>query len=235
MNGAFSRLRDAQTSPSGLFVTGTDTGVGKTYVARALVHALTARGLRVCVRKPVESGWMDPERSDAQALRRAAGAWEPLERVCPWRFVPAISPALAAQRSGVAYDVRDLFQACTNASADFLVVEGAGGFYSPLAPEGLNADLAVALQLPVLVVAADRLGAVNHTLLTLEALHARGLTLAALVFSVPEPAPEDLANLEELRRLTGLRSLVRVGHGEDAGPRLAGLLDPIAAAAPSRC
>ncbi len=211
----------------GVFVTGTDTGAGKTYVASALVRALHGRGLRVRARKPVESGWAGAAGSDAERLRQAAGAWEPLERVCPWRFAEPVSPALAARRMGVEMTVRDLAQACRSGGRAAVVVEGAGGFLSPIAGDGLNADLAQHLGLPVLLVAADRLGAVNHTLLTLEAMARRGLALAGVVFNAPRPDGVELMNLEEVHRLTGLEELVRVGHGEDPSGRVEPLLTPL--------
>ncbi|WP_018862629.1 MULTISPECIES: dethiobiotin synthase [unclassified Thioalkalivibrio] len=173
--------------PQGLFVTGSDTGVGKTFVACALLAAWRAEGLAPQPRKPVESGC--PERGgtlfpeDGAALTAAAGLPETaVKDVTPWRFPDALAPDQAAARQGVQLTVAELARAC-DADGAPLLVEGAGGFYSPLCSDGLNADLAQALGLPVLLVAEDRLGILNTCLLTLEALERRGLRLAGIVLN----------------------------------------------------
>ncbi|MGM0553044.1 MAG: dethiobiotin synthase [Pseudomonadota bacterium] len=176
------------TPRPGLFVTGTDTGVGKTFVSCALLAAWRREGLAPQARKPVESGC--PERGgtwfpeDGAALTAAAGlgATE-LAQVTPWRFPDALAPDLAAARQGVHLKIAQLADACAAPGTGPLLVEGAGGFYSPLCRDGLNADLAVALRLPVLLVAEDRLGTLNTCLLTLEALEQRGLELAGIVLN----------------------------------------------------
>ncbi|WP_133480219.1 dethiobiotin synthase, partial [Cognatilysobacter segetis] len=204
----------------GLFVTGTDTGVGKTRVATALAHALSLRGMRVRARKPVESG-VDARTGplDAQALREAAGAHEPLDRVCPLRLRAPLSPERAARLEGVQLDLDDLL-ASLRADADdgFVLVEGAGGFLSPIARGALNADLAQALALPVLVVAADRLGTLNHTLLTIEAVRARGLAVAAVVLNAPVAGDtREMDNAGELARWLG-RPVASLPHCDAAVP-----------------
>jgi len=195
----------------GLFVTGTDTGVGKTRVATALVHALCASGVVVRVRKPVESGCIERagERwpADGDALQRAAGSVEPLSTVCPLRLAAPLSPERAAAREGVSLTLDSLREACTAgvAADDFLLVEGAGGLLSPIAAQALNADLAVALGMPVLLVAADRLGTINHCLLTVEAIRARGLELAGIVLNtIIEPAEAGIDNAADLERWLGM-------------------------------
>lgn len=195
----------------GVFVTGTDTGVGKTGVGTRLVRALTAGGRRVRVRKPVESGCTEEAGvllpADAQALQAAAGAVEPLAAVCRYRLRAAVSPERAARLEGLEFTIAELAAACLEGveAGDFLHVEGAGGLYSPLAADGLNVDLATQLGLPVLLVVGDRLGAINHALLSLEALERRGLRLGALVVNAFAP-PTDPAmdNAVDLRALTGL-------------------------------
>ena len=204
----------------GLFVTGTDTGVGKTRVATALAHALATRGLRVHARKPVESG-VDAREGplDAQALQAAAGGHEPLERVCPLRLRAPLSPERAAALEGVALELDDLVASARAGTADdgFVLVEGAGGFLSPIARAALNADFASTLALPVLIVAADRLGTLNHTLLTVEAVHARGLDIAGVVLNAPdEAASEGMDNAADLARWLG-RPVLRFAHGRAAG------------------
>ena len=178
--------------PRGLFVTGTDTGVGKTQITAALARLLSERNVVVRPRKPVESGCRQeaghlvPE--DARTLQAAARSDEPLERICPYSFETALSPERAADLAGVRIALDDVQTACLEgvAEVDFLLVEGAGGFYSPLASGLLNADLAAALSLPVLLVTADRLGCIGHTLLAVEAIKRCGLTLAGVVLNQVE-------------------------------------------------
>jgi dethiobiotin synthetase len=206
----------------GIFVTGTDTGVGKTRVATALAHAFTSRGLRVHARKPVESG-VDAREGplDAQALREAAGAHEPLERVCPLRLNAPLSPERAARLEGVALELDGLVASVRAGVADdgFVLAEGAGGFLSPIARDALNADLARLLALPVLIVAADRLGTLNHTLLTFEAVRVRGLTVAGVVVNAVDGADtRAMDNAGELARWLG-RPVLRLPFGDPAGER----------------
>lgn len=228
----------------GYFLTGTDTGVGKTRVGTALAHGFAARGLDVRVRKPVESGCPDvggcllPQ--DAEALRRAAGAREPLDAVCRVRLRAAVSPERAAAVERVDLHLARLREACSGPGGDVLLVEGAGGFCSPVAADALNADLAAALGLPVVLVAADRLGSINHVLLTLEAIERRGLAVAALVLNRPQP-PSDadgaMDNAADIARWSG-RAVHVLDHGaagaeswvQDSA-RLASLVDHLAGAA----
>ncbi|WP_018871798.1 dethiobiotin synthase [Thioalkalivibrio sp. ALJ16] len=196
----------------GLFVTGTDTGVGKTFVGCALLQYWHERGLAPLPRKPVESGC--PERAgalfpeDGAALTRAAGLPDTaLAQVTPWRFPDAIAPDQAAANQGVRLTLAELVAACVGdgIAADIgpLLVEGAGGFYSPLCADGLNADLATHLGLPVLLVAEDRLGTLNTCLLTLEALERRGLELAGIVLNRRRADTDPrLDNRTALRRFT---------------------------------
>ena len=222
----------------GFFVTGTDTGVGKTRVATAFAHALALRGLRVQVRKPVESG-VDARTgpADAQALREAAGAHEAIDTVCALTLRAALSPERAAALEGVELPLSRLVDAARRDVADdgLLLVEGAGGFYSPIATGALNADLAVALGLPVLVVAADRLGALNHVLLTVEAVQRRGLEVAAIVLSRPAPVgDDDMDNAGDLRARLSM-PVIALPHGvavadawREEAASLAPLLDALA-------
>ena len=173
----------------GLFITGTDTGVGKTRIGTTLAHYLVERGVRVRARKPVESDCPCGENGllpqDALALHEAARSAEPLERVCRYCLEAAVSPGRGAALEGLALNLEQLLAACRAGvrEDDFLLVEGAGGFYSPLAPGVLNADLAVALGLPVLLVAADRRGAIKHVLLTVQVIERHDLKLAGLVLN----------------------------------------------------
>ena len=170
----------------GVFITAIDTGVGKTFLGITITKILTKKGIIVHVRKPVESGYQ-PQlihqfEDDATLLQQAADEYEPLTTVCPWRLSAPISPERAGIIAGIYLTLTDLVNACYQEvkSKNFLLVEGAGGFLSPLAPRVLNADLAVALGLPLILVVADRLGCINHTLLTIEAINRRRLKLAAV-------------------------------------------------------
>ena len=201
--------------PFGLFVTGTDTGVGKTQITAALARLLNERNLIVRPRKPVESGCRlgdaDLIPSDAVTLQAAAKSDELLISICPYRFELALSPELAAALVGVSLTLDEVCAACRQGvtETDFLLVEGAGGFYSPLASGVLNADLAVALSLPVLLVAADCLGTIGHTLLAVEAIKRRGLTLAGVVLNQVTPAVDpQMDNAAELSRWLGEPVLV---------------------------
>lgn len=195
----------------GVFVTATDTGVGKTWVGTRLTAALLATGIPVLPRKPVESACASDEAgqlipADALALWEAAGCRGSLEEVCAWRLVPVASPERAAQMSGIDLTIAKLAEACLRGSGrdDFLLVEGAGGFYSPLARDGLNADLAERLALPVLLVAPDRLGTLSPILLAIEAMQHRGLTIAGVMLNaLPDMSHPDLDNAGDLRRWTG--------------------------------
>jgi len=174
----------------GVFITGTDTGVGKTQIGVLLAKALTRKNIRVIPRKPIESGCkiigsaLIP--ADALALKQAARYKGELHEVCPYRFAPAVSPVRAAHLSNVQLKNAQLVKACRHDDEEgFTLVEGAGGLYSPLSEDGLNADLAVALKLPVLLVAEDKLGVLNHVLLNLEALDMYGLGLVGIVLNNP--------------------------------------------------
>ena len=200
-----------------LFITGTDTHVGKTWIGQGLVRALQKRALTTIARKPVESGCVEGEyggqvqRLPADAMAYAALTDEPLEQVCAYRLSAAISPARAAQIEGLSIDLSQLVEACqpkrtTASPADWCIVEGAGGFYSPLCRDGLNADLAQQLSAPVLLVVDDRLGCLNQALLSLEAIERRGLTTAAVVINQQQRTNEHswgMSNADELQQYGG--------------------------------
>ena len=189
----------------GIFITGTNTDVGKTFIAVAIAKALTSRNITVIPRKPIESGCIRQNDElipqDASALKQAANYEGELSEVCPYRFEPPISPVRAAHLANKILTTEQLVNICLEGSEDgFMLIEGAGGFYSPLAENGLNADLAVALQLPVLLVADDRLGALSQVLLNVEAIQMRGLPLAGVVMNQLEEAhSEHMDNTADLR------------------------------------
>ncbi|OJZ18419.1 MAG: dethiobiotin synthase [Thiobacillus sp. 65-29] len=192
----------------GYFVTGTDTGVGKTRVAVALVHALRAQGLRVAVMKPVAAGCAPGmPNEDVSALIEAANVAADIDDVNPYRFAAAIAPHIAAAQMGVRIELDRVGDAYTRlaARADAVVVEGAGGWRVPLGEDEDMDDLAARLGLPVLLVVGLRLGCLNHALLTADAIVRRGLPWAGWVGNVIDPAMACLEdNLAALhRRLPG--------------------------------
>ena len=211
---------------SGLFITGTDTGVGKTFVACGLAALLRGRGYRVGVMKPAETGCAErdgkliPE--DAARLKDASGCGEPIEKICPYRLPEPLAPSLAAERGGGRIDIDSLLEVYREISSkhDVTLVEGAGGLMVPLLPSFTYADLARVMKLPLVVVAANKLGAINHLLLTLEHASCKGLTVLGYVLNRVS-AESSLAaetNREVLANLTGVPCLGEVPFldGEDA-------------------
>jgi dethiobiotin synthetase len=182
----------------GVFVTGTDTGVGKTVVAAAVTAALRAAGRRVAAVKPALTGLDDepqaPWPHDHEVLATAAGGLAP-DDVAPLRFGPAVSPHLAASLAGRHIDPAEVVAATRRAiaAADCAVVEGVGGLLVPFGPRFSVRDLAVALGLPLVVVARPGLGTINHTLLTLEAARSAGLDVRGVVLT---PWPDRPSGIE---------------------------------------
>jgi dethiobiotin synthetase len=176
----------------GWFVTGTDTGVGKTLVAAAMIVLLRRKGLSVAPMKPVAAGIEDGRYRDVDALVGAAGGVFAPELVNPYRFEAPIAPHIAAQRAGVTIELERIVDAYRRlaAGADAVVVEGAGGWRVPLCPGADMAGLAQRLALPVVLVVGLRLGCLNHALLTAESVERRGLTLAGWVANAADPAME---------------------------------------------
>ncbi len=188
----------------GVFVTGTDTDVGKTYVATLLAAQLVKNSIKVIPKKPIESGCQNKDGklipADASSLKKASAYEGDLSDVCAYRFEAALSPVRAARMDHQKITIEQLDQACKYTGDGFVLVEGAGGFYSPLADDGLNADLAEALKFPVLLVANDRLGCINQILLTAEAISNRGLKLAAVALNAKDQQSNlDMNNAEDLR------------------------------------
>lgn len=196
---------------TGVFVTGTDTGVGKTVAACALLRALSARGLRAVGMKPVASGIAAGAacNDDVARLAAAGNVEAPLETRNPYAFAPAIAPHLAAREAGVAIDLARIEAAYRDLArrADRVIVEGAGGALAPLDDERDMLDIARIIALPVLLVVGVRLGCLNHALLTALAIRARGLDLVGWIANTIEPElPRLVENLETLdRRLAAPR------------------------------
>jgi dethiobiotin synthetase len=191
----------------GLFVTATDTGVGKTIVASAIAATLAARKERVAVFKPAVTGLAEvgAPLPDHELLLASAGSPQSASDVAPYRFDPPVSPHLAAELARVPVLPGRLLAAARRAArpADALVVEGVGGLMVPLSPTYLVRDFAVDLGLPLLLVARPGLGTINHSLLSLEAARAADLHVAAVVLTPwpEEPGDVERSNLETIARL----------------------------------
>lgn len=180
-----NRLKSESKPPRGLFVIGTDTEIGKTYVSCLLVRHLVKLGHRVGVYKPVASGIVEGDPTDAELLRSATEIDWPTERVCPQLYASPLAPPIAARAERRQVDknllvegARWWFDQC-----DILIVEGVGGSLSPIANDWTVLDLALRIKLPLLLVAANRLGVVNQVLLALEAAATRKLPVTAVVLN----------------------------------------------------
>jgi dethiobiotin synthetase len=211
---------------AGVFITGTDTGVGKTFVACALVAAARARGQRVAVLKPIETGCRqngpDLVPADAVALGRAAGSEQSVASLCLYRFAPPVAPSVAARRTSTKIDLDHIVAHARDlrTTTDFFLVEGAGGLLVPLDEHHTMADLVVRLALPIVVVARAALGTINHTLLTIEAARQRGLHILGVVLNRtdPRPGPDDPDNGAEITRFAGVPILGTLPHVPAVGP-----------------
>ena len=208
----------------GLFITGTDTEVGKTYVASLIARDLRESGCRVGVYKPAASGVRLVNgrmiSDDAAKLWEAAGQPGTLEQVCPQVFQAPLAPHLAARAEGKQLDIDLLRRGIKSwqATSDFVLVEGAGGLLSPLGDDFYVADLALEFGYPLIVVTRNSLGTINQTLQTLlAAAHFRDqLTVAGLVLNQPTRCPEDLStssNREQLIHHCHVPLLAQLGYG----------------------
>jgi len=175
----------------GLFITGTDTGVGKTYVAAGVIRALRRRGLRVGAYKPAVSGSraepQAPVWDDLDTLQAALGQEVPIERISPQRFAAPCAPPVAAWLEGRQVDAALLRNGIDwwRGKAEVIIVEGAGGLLSPLSDSDLVADVASDLGFPLVIVARLSLGTINQTLMTVEVARTRGLPIAGIVLNRP--------------------------------------------------
>ncbi|GAB4390429.1 MAG: dethiobiotin synthase [Thermodesulfovibrionales bacterium] len=213
--------------PKGFFVTGTDTGVGKTVVSGALIRALSISGLRVCGMKPVESGCrregdvLIP--SDGMFLKSLSRADERIDSLTPCRFERPLAPMVAAEMAGERVDLDRVWEEFGRLSAryDAMVVEGVGGLLVPLRADFLVSDLALRLGLPLVVVASPFLGTINHTLLTVRHALQCGLKVAGVVINFHRPPQGTLAeetNPGAIARLSPapMAGVVPHLHGLDA-------------------
>ncbi len=215
---------------SGIFITGTDTGVGKTYVTCALARGLRESGMDIGVMKPVETGVTSMGPEDAIALREAAGVEDPLELICPLQYAMPAAPEAAATAEGKSVSlaaIEEAFEILMSRHSSMLI-EGAGGLLVPFDSNTSMADLAKRLGLPVLLVARTSLGTINHTLLSLEACERHDIELLGVVLShaTGELSRADTANLQILRDALGDRLIGELEAGTKGGlpdPGSAGL------------
>jgi len=204
----------------GFFITGTDTGVGKTLVAVALTRALVARGLRTAVMKPVAAGVTQmPEgarNDDAHELLGASNVKAAYEDVNPWLLTTAASPHLAARHDGVQIGAEKVLAAQRRlmAISDLVLVEGAGGWLAPVSSVATMANIAEKMALPVILVVGLRLGCLNHALLTREAIRSSGLPFAGWIANrMQMEMPLADANIETLASRFGVAPLATVPSG----------------------
>ncbi len=202
----------------GLFFTGTDTDVGKTWVTAMVARGLRAGGTRVGAYKPVASGAVDGRWHDIEVLSAALGGQFPADRICPQRFDAALAPPEAARRESREIDA-NLLRSATRwwtDQVDLLLVEGVGGLLCPLTETETIADLAVDLGWPLVIVARSGLGTINHTLLTIDAARRRSLTIAGIIINdsrPPDPLDQSVGtNALVIERHSGVRVLGHVGH-----------------------
>lgn len=210
----------AMSALQGVFIAGTDTGVGKTWVAVALTRALVARGLRVAVMKPVAAGAFEspqgPRNEDALELLGASNVPSAYEDVNPWLLATPASPHLAARHAGVSIRHEPILAARRRlaANADFLVVEGAGGWLAPISAVETMGDVAEKIGLPVVLVVGMRLGCLNHALLTREAIRSQAVPFAGWIANrMPESMALADANIDTLTSRFGVSPLGVVPSG----------------------
>jgi dethiobiotin synthetase len=213
---------------SAWFITGTDTEIGKSLCSAALLHAFAAQGKRVAGMKPIAAGatWAGEHwhNDDVALITEASNVAIAPELVCPYLLHEAVAPHIAAAGEGVRFDL-DHIDACLGqirAQTEITIVEGVGGFRVPLTDTQDTADLALQLGLPVILVVGMRLGCISHSLLTVEAIQARGLHLAGWIANQIDPGMRHAAaNLDALQTRIPAPLLGRIPHLVPADPRMA--------------
>ncbi|HDH05549.1 MAG TPA: dethiobiotin synthase [Nitrospirae bacterium] len=210
----------------GIFITGTDTGIGKTFVAVGLIKAMRERGLNVCPMKPVETGCRirdgEPVPEDALKLINASGINEPVDAINPYRLRHPLAPSVAAEIEGVKISGKKILSAYNKLSRkyDLVIIEGAGGIMAPVYKKYLFLDLAKDLDLPVVIVSRPGLGTINHSLLTIEAARHKGLNVFGVIINyavkTKKGLPEKTAP-EVIERLGGAPVLGVVPYTEKPG------------------
>lgn len=215
----------------GIFVTGTDTNVGKSLVACAVVRLLREQGIDAVGFKPVATGEVGGSWGDAVALYEASGACEPIEKICPLRFALPLAPTIAAAREGIEPNMnlaRSVFaHLCERHAA--VIVEGVGGILVPLDRYTLVLDFAAQIGFPLLIVCRAELGTINHTLLTIRESERCKLQVAGVIMNITHPMDAGLAAAakEEIERISGSKVIATVpflGHEDDPDAPSAGLV-----------
>lgn len=213
---------------NGYFITGTDTGIGKTMASVALLHALTRQGLTAVGMKPVASGCATTaeglRNEDALALQAASSVALPYEQINPYAFALAIAPHIAAELAAISIDLEVIAghyrQLATQ--AEVVVVEGVGGWRVPLNPQQDVADLAAVLDLPVILVVGLRLGCINHALLTADSIRARGLKLVGWIANYLDPEMTAQAqNIQALQQRLAAPLLAELPWDDEGRPLFA--------------
>jgi len=193
--------------PKGIFVTGTDTGVGKTVVSAALAWTLKGSGKRVAAIKPVQTGTNSGGLMDIEFVQTVIMTNYPLDEVCPYRFSQPLAPAVASRLAGEKINLKKINSAFHNLSSnhDVVIVEGAGGLLVPITDNYLMSDLACDLGLHLIIVTHPNLGTLNHTLLTTESAKHRGLKILGIVINkFPlDPGIAERTNPELILKMTG--------------------------------
>jgi len=212
-----------QVMHKGIFITGTDTGVGKTFVAVGLINAMKELGYAVCPMKPVETGCkvqrgeLVPE--DTLKLVKAAQVNEPLDLINPYRFRQPLAPAIAAELEGAVISRKKIISAYNKLSNkyDITIIEGAGGIMVPIRKNYLFLDLMKDLTLPVIIVSRPGLGTINHTLLTIDAARNRGVDIIGVIINYSADVRKDSSvktNPQMIEKLSGIPVLGTVPYME---------------------
>ncbi len=214
----FRRLvldQEGNSVTTAFFVTGTDTEIGKTHVSCLLLKQYAAQGLKVIGMKPIAAGcelvdgeWVN---DDVQRLVAASNVQAPMEWINPYRFKEPIAPHLAAEKANVRIDIQHILDCFEKLKtlADVVIVEGAGGFLVPLNADDDMAELAIVLGIPTILVVGMRLGCINHSLLTAEAIKARGLVLHGWVANHIDPEMDvQKENIQTITRQLGLEPML---------------------------
>lgn len=195
----------------GIFVTGTDTGVGKTMVTAAIAWNLKQAGRSVAVMKPVQTGTIVSGPTDIEFVQEVLGSDHQIDVACPFSFPDPVAPLVASMLAGERIQIDKIIESYNQLSAnnDFVIVEGAGGLLVPILEDYFMSDLALDLDLPLLIVSRPNLGTINHSLLTIESAEKKGLEVAGVVISnFPwDPGIPEQTNPELLLSMTGVSLL----------------------------